>query len=162
PVPTPAPIAAGAVPGGSPGALPTATPEVVICGIQANPQADPYAPEIAIKSVHASDGRLTVTDQVPVPGVTWDITQLAGSARALEVPALTYSGLDIRGGDLRFGELHLSGTRRARGSELEFSGTDMALAATTPYLQLVGVPYRFVGGRGSFRSRLSIGEGRWS
>jgi hypothetical protein len=166
PAPTPVPALGTTLAGPSSVPAPTPTPHIE-CGF-ATPLATPTpvdtssTAEIVVREIRATDGRLRVADGVPDPPVTWDVAKVSGSARDLRLPALTYTGLDVRGGDFRFGGLHLSGARSARGSDLEFSGTDLALSATTPYLELVGLPYRFSGGWGSFRARLSIGEKGWT
>lgn len=119
-------------------------------------------PDIFFAKVSSGDGRVTLVDMAPSPAVTWDLTSVGVSASNVSLAQLTFDGAQLAGRDSQFGPLQLGITRQGGIHHFEATGENVPLAATAPYFDRAGLPYRFSLGRGSFTARGARDGSRWN
>ena len=118
--------------------------------------------EVVVAGVRTSRGRVLVVDDTTVPATTFDLALIEGWAQDLRLPQGTLGSFVAQGSDPRFGVLQLGGARSADRREVDISAQAVPLAAASPYLEQLGLPYRFTGGTGSFLSHVAFAGDRWS
>ena len=126
------------------------------------PEQATSAIRVAVADARARNGRLLVVDQAANPSLALDVATVDGSARDLRLPAAGIGEFVLQGTDRRLGALRLAGARIGDDLQAELSAPAVNLAAVSPYLQRVGLPYVFTAGTGEVQSRLAVGGDHWS
>lgn len=154
PTPTPAPAPArGGRDGRRGGAVPAAS----------SPGAAPaVSPQVVLRDLRANGGRVVLVDRVPKPPVTWDVSKVSAASREFRFPGAGLDALQVAGWEPRFGAIELGIRSGERRDTYDFSARGGLLAAATPYLERVGLPFRFVGGRGSVHADVTVADDRWA
>ena len=115
---------------------PSAPAETMPDAVPAAEHPEPVRTEVLIDVVRAVDGRLTVVDLVPKPGVIWDLMRVEAVARGVSLPGLAFDRIELRGADRKFGDLQVAGNRSGGMTSFEASSQGLSLAAANPYLRL--------------------------
>lgn len=107
-------------------------------------------------------GHVRVEDHTAEPPLTYDVSDITGTAT--EIRAIPFEAQEIYlqgyGADLGFMELRAHEASELGG--LEIAAEEIPLYLTAPYLERLGVPYRFTSGLGSFVSELRLDPAGWN
>lgn len=125
------------------------------------PRDAPPRAEVVMAHVEASGGRVLIVDRATEPELVLDLDVAEAWASNVRLPDLALGEFVVQAADRRFATLQVAGSSDGARRDVEIYAQSLPLAATAPYLERAGLPYRFVGGTGSLVARLALANGRW-
>ncbi len=142
--------------------VPAAQPrELPSAQASAPPSAAPPRAELVVSHVEASRGRVIVVDRATEPELAVDLRLTEAWASNVHFPDFRFGQFVLQAEDRRLARLQVAGSSEGGRREVEIYAQSLPLAATAPYLERAGLPYRFVGGTGSLVARLTFAHSRW-
>lgn len=107
-------------------------------------------------------GRLVLADEAEEPLLVFDVDQIYGEARKLRLDPFTVEEMSFEGYDTELGLMRLRALEASLWGGVELVGEEIPLYLTAPYLERLGLPYRFAAGDASFVSELRRDPGGWT
>jgi hypothetical protein len=117
--------------------------------------------ELVLGLVRSSGGRLLVVDRATRPPVVLDASVIEGWAQDVRLPDVALGQFVLQAVGRPFGGVRLAGSAAGGHGDVVLSAESLPLAASAPYFDRAGLPYWFVGGDGSFVSRIAVDDRQW-
>ncbi|MDG2306879.1 MAG: DUF748 domain-containing protein [Candidatus Binatia bacterium] len=117
---------------------------------------------VTIGRLAVVSGHIRLTDESAEPPLVIDVDEISGTATELEPSPFEAQELFLQGYGADLGLLEIRGNEATEWNGLEVAGEEIPLYLAGPYLERLGVPYRFSGGMGSFVSELRHEPDGWT
>ncbi len=127
------------------------------------PSPKPYAavaPPITIQQLTVVGGNLHVTDGASA--LAFDVGEIGGSVYNMTLAPFEIGEMSLQGYGADLGLLAIRGHETSGLGGFDVLGEDIPLYLAGPYLEHLGVPYRFSGGTGSFIAELQHDTDGWA
>lgn len=117
---------------------------------------------VSIGRMAVFGGHVRIVDDSAEPALTIDVSEVGGTALGVRLEPFEADEVFLQGYGADLGMLEIRALQASQWSGLEVAGEEIPLYLAGPYLERLGVPYRFTAGTGSFVSQLRHDMDGWT
>lgn len=117
---------------------------------------------VSIGRMAVFGGHVRIIDDSTEPALTIDVSEVGGTASGVRLEPFEADEIFLQGYGADLGMLEIRALQASQWSGLEIAGEEIPLYLAGPYLERLGVPYRFTAGTGSFVSQLRYDMDGWT